>query len=290
MITLTMPHYYSQSCSELLEDQKKALATFRSDGTWSRKMKSFGFEGLIRSLEVTHGKNGWHPHTHEIWITDNTFNRSDFLTFLKIRWEKACKKHGLIPKGKLKAFREHSLDVHFDASTSDYLAKQDDQSNLSYWGADREVARGNSKSSKGKHPFQLLDAFSGGDLKKGALFMEYAKAFKGKRQIFWSHGLKKKVNIEDIDDLKLAEREDDPAVILASLNSYAWQVILDHDFRAGILSLAEMQGLDGVDSWLKSKGVDLFSDSFRSFKQRENETSSSSDFIIIDDTVLDFTR
>jgi hypothetical protein len=120
--------------------------------------------------------------------------------------------------------------------------------------------------------------------------MEYAKAFKGKRQIFWSHGLKKKVNIEDIDDLKLAEREDDPAVILASLNSYAWQVILDHDFRAGILALAEIQGIEGVDSWLKSKGVDLFTDSFRSFKQRESENSSSSEFIIIDDTILDFTR
>ena len=27
-----------------------------------------GFKGLIRSLEVTHGANGWHPHTHELWF------------------------------------------------------------------------------------------------------------------------------------------------------------------------------------------------------------------------------
>jgi len=290
MITLTIPHYHNQSCSDLLEKQKKALATFRSDGTWSRKMKSYGFEGLIRSLEVTHGKNGWHPHTHEIWITDSNIDRKEFYSFLLMRWEKACRKHGIIPKGKLKSFREHSIDIHFNASTSDYLAKQDDESNLSYWGADREVASGRSKSSKGNHPFQLLDAFSKGDLSKGALFLEYAKAFKGKRQIFWTHGLKKKVNIDDIDDLKLAEREDDKAVILTALNSYAWQVVLDFDFRAGILFLAESEGVNGVDSWLKSKGVDLFTDTYRNFKLRENESSISSDFISLDDIVLDFIR
>ena len=102
--------------------------------------------------------------------------------------------------------------------------------------------------------------------------------------------LKKKVNIDDIDDLKLAEREDDKAVILTALNSYAWQVVLDHDFRAGILALAEMQGIEGVDSWLKSKGVDLFTDTYRNFKLRENESSISSDFISLDDIVLDFIR
>jgi len=290
MITLTMPHYHNQSCSELLENQKNALAVFRKSGEWSRKMKEFGFEGLIRSLEVTHGKNGWHPHTHEIWIMKSSFNRSEFMKLVSKRWEIACKKFNLIPKGKLKAFREHSIDVHFDASSSDYLAKQDDESNLSYWGADREVASGRSKKSNGKHPFQLLDAFSSGDLKKGALFLEYAKAFKGKRQIFWSHGLKKKVNIEDVDDLKLAEREDDQAIILTALNSYAWQVVLDNDFRAGILSLAEIQGVEGVDSWLKSKGVDLFSDTFRNFKFRENDGMLSSDSIVLDNVVLDFTH
>jgi len=289
MITLTMPHYKSQSCHELLEKQRNALATFRSDGTWSRKMKSYGFEGLIRSLEVTHGDNGWHPHTHEVWITDSGFNRAEFAAFLRMRWEKACKKHGLIPKGKLKAFRERSVDIHFNASDSDYLAKQDDESNLSYWGADREIASGRSKKSKGKHPFQLLDAFSTGDLKKGSLFLEYAKAFKGKRQIFWSHGLKKKVNIEELDDIKLAEREDDKAIILTALNSYAWQVVLDNDFRSGILALAESKGVGGVESWLRNKGVDLFSDTFRNFKFRENDGHLLSDSIILDDTVLDFT-
>lgn len=26
--------------------------------------------GLIRALELTHGANGWHSHTHELWFFD----------------------------------------------------------------------------------------------------------------------------------------------------------------------------------------------------------------------------
>lgn len=289
MITLTMPHYKIDSCQKLLDKQKAALATFRKSGEFSRKMKSYGFDGLIRSLEVTYGKNGWHPHTHEIWITDSSFNRAEFASFIRKRWEIACKKHGLIPKGKLKAFRERSVDIRFDASDSDYLAKQDDEKNLRYWGADRELASGRSKSSSGKHPFQLLDAFSSGDLKKGGLFLEYVKAFKGKAQVFWSRGLKKKVGIDDLDDLKLAEREDDEAILLTALSTYAWQVVLDYDFRAGILTLAENGGIDALDSWFKSKGVDLFTDTFRNFKLRDMDTDVTTDSIPLD-TSIDFTR
>lgn len=29
-----------------------------------------GYEGLVRGLELTYGSNGWHPHTHELWVLD----------------------------------------------------------------------------------------------------------------------------------------------------------------------------------------------------------------------------
>lgn len=283
MLTLTMPHYRHQSCSELLENQKNALTYFRKSGEWSRKMKEFGFEGLIRSLEVTYGQNGWHPHTHEIWILDKNFNRVEFMNLIKKRWELSCKKFDLIPRGKTRAFREHAVDVHFDASSSDYLAKQDDESNLSYWGADREVAKGMSKKSKGLHPFQLLDAFSRGDLSKGGLFLEYAKAFKGKRQIFWSHKLKDKIGLNDKTDQDIVDEKEEKAYVLSTLNTHAWQVVLDQDARAEILTIAENEGADGLEVWFKKFGVDLFSDSYRSFKLRDDECDISTDEIFIGD-------
>ena len=286
MVTLTMPHYRNQSCSELLENQKNALTHFRKSGEWSRKMKEFGFEGLIRSLEVTYGDNGWHPHTHEIWILDKSFNRTEFLKLINKRWELSCKKFNLIPRGKVQAFRDHAIDVHFDASSSDYLAKQDDESNLSYWGADREVAKGMSKKSKGLHPFQLLDAFSRGEVSKGSLFLEYAKAFKGKRQIFWSPKLKNKIGLNDKSDQEIVEEKEEKAYVLSTLNTHAWQVVLDQDARAEILFIAENQGPVGLEVWFKRFGVDLFSDSYRSFKLRDEDCDVSTNEIFIGDQTL----
>lgn len=277
MVTLTIPHYYNQSCSELLEKQKQALVTFRKTGEWTRKMKAFGFIGVMRSLEVTHGKNGWHPHTHEIFVVDSFFDRVAFSNLIRKRWEIACKGQGLIKKGKLKPFREFSVNFRFDASNSDYLAKSDDEKNMS-WGADRELAKGMTKASKGAHPFQLLDAFSQGHFSKGTLFLEYVKAFKGKSMIFISPKLRKLAGLKvHMTDLEVAQKEEDPAELLSSLDTHAWQVVLDNDFRAGILYLAEFEGLEGVGNWLKSKGVDLFTDSFRSFMTRLNEVQDNQD-------------
>lgn len=289
MLTLTMPHYRHQTCKELIDKQSKALACFRTSGEWSRKMKSFGFEGLIRSLEITHGGNGWHPHTHEIWILDSDFDRSEFTSLVKKRWEIACKKYGLIPHGKLKAFRDRSVDIHFDASSSDYLAKQDDAGNLS-WGADREIAKSMSKKSKGAHPFQLLDAFSRGDAFRGGLFLEYANAFKGKRQIFWSKGLKDKVGINEKTDQQVAEEKEENAYLLSTLSSYAWDVVLENDARAEVLEIAEQEGEKGLDVWFRKRGVDLYTDSFREYKSRGDLCDVTSDQVFVGSQVVDLTK
>ena len=52
MITITFPHNKNQTLNELLTKFADALKMFRKGGSWSRKMKSFGYEGLIRSLKL----------------------------------------------------------------------------------------------------------------------------------------------------------------------------------------------------------------------------------------------
>ena len=80
---------------------------------------------------------------------------------------------------------KHSIDIRFNCSTSDYLAKFDCKSN---WGVDREIAKASTKKGKGsgKHPFQLADE------NKDELFIEYVKAIKGRHQLRWSRFLKRK--------------------------------------------------------------------------------------------------
>lgn len=255
MITLTFPHYSFQSCKELLDKQAAALADLRKGNSWDCFKNRMGFRGLIRSLEVTRGRNGWHPHTHELWFVDATLKKSDIKEFLLDRWMKICKKHGLLSHGKTRAFREHSVDIKMKASSSDYLAKQDD---ARHWGVDREIAKASTKTSKGDHPFGLLSKFIKHDSSSraaGLLFAEYMEAFKGKRQLFWSHGLKDLVGVNDKTDEELAAESQEEADILATLEHFGWQAIRRERAQALILDLAEREGHAGILRWLKARGV-----------------------------------
>ncbi len=233
MITFTFPHNKNQKLKSLLNSFKEALKLLRKGGTWSRKLKELGYMGLIRSLEITHGGNGWHPHTHELWFIDENLNEKEFKEFILSKWFDACNKAKLIVEGKEKDFLEHSIDIKFNCSTSDYLAKFDDSNN---WGIDREIAKASTKRGKksGKHPFALADE------NKDDLFIEYTEAIKGTAQIYWSRGLKDLVGINEITDEEAAEIEgDDDLIVLGLLSKPLWFKVLNQELRANVLELAE---------------------------------------------------
>ena len=68
LVTLTFPHYAWNKLSTLLKQQAQALYLLRSGSPWKRFKTAYGYRGLIRSLENLLGRNGWHPHTHELWF------------------------------------------------------------------------------------------------------------------------------------------------------------------------------------------------------------------------------
>jgi hypothetical protein len=237
MLTLTFPHYAFQSCKELLERQAEALKYFRKGKQYDNYKKRIGYIGLIRGLEVTKGQNGWHPHTHELWF--HTPGNHGFLAFIKKRWAAACSKAGLIPKGKLTDFRKYAVDVKHGATCSDYLAKTDDSQR--YFGADSEIAKSGIKQSRGgKTPFALLaESCTDDGFQSGRDFLEYSKAFKGKRQLYWTNGLKKLFGIGELTDDEIAQKEEDKADILAKLSRYQWRIVRQAGARAQLLELAE---------------------------------------------------
>ena len=233
MITFTFPHTHNEALKDLLKSFKASLKLLRKGGTWSRNLKKLGYMGLIRSLEITHGQNGWHPHTHELWFIDENLNEKEFKEFILSKWFDACNQAGLIAENKQDDFLKHAIDIKFNCSTSDYLAKFDDKS---HWGIDREIAKASTKKGKksGKHPFALADE------NKDNLFLEYTKAIKGMAQIFWSRGLKKSIGLNEITDEEAAEIEaDDDVLIVGMLQKVYWSKVLDKELRAKVLDLAE---------------------------------------------------
>ena len=250
MVTFTFPHHSWHSLSELLARQKDAFRRLRSGKVWQEMKKSVGFLGLIRSLEVVYGQNGWHPHTHELWFVKKFVG--DY--WIMKRWENACIKSGLLnanDEQKVSAFREHSVDVKRDVDQGDYLAKQDDSRK---WGLADEVAKATSKKgrSKGVHPHHFLIRKSEGDEDR---YLEYVSAMKGQRQLFWSKGLKKMMGVLDISDEELVEDQRETADILACLDKEQWSYIRGNDARAQLLDAAENGGKSAVNDFLVALGA-----------------------------------
>lgn len=244
MVTLTFPHYQWQNLKDLLSQQADALHRLRAGAPWKRFKDATGYEGLIRSLELTIGVNGWHPHTHELWFIKDDVSADAMKDRILERWRNCCARAGLLDlknAAQVKAFDAHAVDVKGHCRASDYLAKQDDSR---HWGVDSEIAKASTKQgrAKGQHPFRLLALAQEGDKKAGAKFVEYADSLKGKRQLFWSAGLKKKVKVEEISDEEVAEQKRDKADLLGYLTPFDWKLIRATGKRAQVLDVAESNG------------------------------------------------
>lgn len=245
LVTFTFPHKSWDSLDDLLSKQAEAFRRLRN----SRGYKRLKPIGLIRSLEVTHGMNGWHPHTHELWISETPQNGLQAL--LAQHWFSACTKAGLVdPRNpdQAAAFLRHGVDVRQDIDSGDYLAKQDDSRS---WGFAEEVSKANSKAgrAKGVHPHHFLVRQANGDFER---YIEYVKAMKGKRQLFWTKGLKAAVGIDDVTDEVLADEDQEPAELLGRLSVDDWKLVRGNDARAELLDAAESGGWSAVQALLNS--------------------------------------
>lgn len=247
LVTFTFPHQAWQKLADLIPAQADAFKRLRKGKRWDRHSRSIGYQGLIRSLEVTHGRNGWHPHTHELWICED--KRGPHRWELTQLWESACIRAGLLDpddNNKLGAFYSHAVDVKADMDGGAYLAKQDD---VRSWGFAEEVSKAVSKAgrAKGVHPHHFLIRKAQGDSQR---YIEYVKGMKGRRQLLWSRGLKDRVGITDVTDEVLANESREAADLLGLLTTDDWKLIRGNDARSELLDAAEHGGWKAVKSLL----------------------------------------
>ena len=253
MLTLTIPHKAWHTVADLLERQKAALHHLRNGRPGKTLRDQMGHAGMIRALELTHGANGWHPHTHELHFLADDADAKLFKTKMLALWEAACVKAGLLDPAdakQVRTFRRRAVDVRDRVSRGDYLAKlanaqpegPDKANTVAQWGADNELASATSKQgrAKGRSIMQLLYAAADGDKKAGALWLEAIDALRGRPWLFWSHGLKEKVGLLAKTDEEVAEEQLDQAQPMATLDREAWGIVRKHrTARAVILDVVE---------------------------------------------------
>ena len=127
------------------------------------------------------------------------------------------------------------------------------------------MTKGHIKKGKaGGNAFDLLRAVLADkeDKQAAALFAEFAKAFKGKRQLSWSNGLKAKFNLAEKNDEELASELEDNAELLGLLTPTSG-VMFSRSGR-GLLCLSWrllLAGLRSKNFWHLSTGAGMVSTS-----------------------------
>lgn len=232
LLTLTFSHFKKDRLKETLLKFGQASQKFWRGCSMDSIKDKLGLIGKIRTFEVTYGSNGFHPHTHTAIFYQNDIELKNIESEMFHLWHKACVKYGLSASVK------HGLKLEDGEKADAYLAKH------GTWGLDQELTKSHIKKAKkdSLSPFDFLRKFLEdeiGDWKYITLYQEYAEALKGKRQLLWSPGLKKRFLIEEKSDEEIATEKIDTADLLGLLNYDEWKIILRNNSRSEFLDLVE---------------------------------------------------
>jgi len=254
LLTLTAPHQRTDVLRDLLYKQSEALKFLFKDRSVKNIFAEMGVIGQIRALEVTHGRksdhnNGWHPHYHFLLFCGSGVDLArfdapqmmDWATRLYLRWASCCERAGL----GTPSFA-HGLKLDDGSKAAKYVSK---------WGLEDEMTKGHTKKAlHGETPFDFLRAYleDPNDKQAGALFKEFAETFKGKRQLHWSAGLKKRFAIGESSDEELAAKMEDYAALLGTITLEQWRDVLKVEGRGNLLYVASTGGWEAVTLYLDS--------------------------------------
>jgi hypothetical protein len=210
LATYTVPH---------TRDESLPVVLARLAGTWRRYAKSAlrdvlgrHYVGNVRSLEVVHGVNGWHPHYHALlFVAGGLPYLTPVAVALAERWSQVA---GADWRADVRQVARDGVAAVARYLTTDGVA-----------GAAFETANPAAKVPAGRSYTQLLDDYaryrSSSD---AALIYEYAAALHGVHHLTVSPRLRRLYDFVD-PALNWSEIADED--VLALLNSEEWLSIVN---------------------------------------------------------------
>ncbi len=252
MATFTAPHDLGMRLGPLMSAIKEAFTQCLSGRAWIALKKRLGIVGQIRSLEITHGDSGWHPHLHVLIYVNGDLDAEGLAALvghLRKQWRIWITRAGYRPPHDI-----HGVDVGRCTSAKEageYIAKTQDGK-----GVGNEVARGDLKQARrgGRTPLGILDDFRWtGDLDDLRLWGEYERATKSRQAITWSQGLRKLLAPDEQEQSngEIAAEEVGGNEV-AIIEGDDWRAITGVPGMTGyLLDAYEQSGLDGVKAALR---------------------------------------
>jgi hypothetical protein len=235
--TFTIPHTAFQKCRQLnravTNGFRKMLATRR----YQYLKRLFNIVGYVKSLEITHGKNGWHPHLHVLFFFEGIDSHEAALegaNEIFLEWQKVIKRLGF---GNCSKDAFEAKNVFDGEELSEYISK---------WDLSKEMSEGHTKKTS-ITPFVLFKKYMETGCEDSLrLFLEFSEAFHGARQLTFSKGLKDRfLSIEDKTDEEICE--DETGEIKLSMSADVWKNgVYGLENEANILNLLDSKGLEAV--------------------------------------------
>lgn len=239
MLTLTMRHNARQSLQALWGPLGAAwnIATAQNHPVRAARAAA-GVMGFMRTVEATHGRNGWHLHIHALVFLEpgaDLEQLGELDEVIAAGWIGA-----LTRKGMPAPTRAHGCELRLlelgaaRAEVSRYFAK------ASYLGeraaakrAAGEVTQTSTKAAGygNKTPWQLLDDAIAGDQRARRLWSEWETVSRGRRCHTWSRGLRRALQLDDeLTDEELADlpAQTTPPTPMLRFTTPAWDQWLVH--------------------------------------------------------------
>jgi hypothetical protein len=231
LVTVTVPHDAGMALVDVWRTVQGAWSATWAGKAAVRMRAAIGFVGTIRTVEVTYGRNGWHPHVHALVLTEaplDVAQEADLFLFVLTRWRRYVAAQGWPqPSVMVGLDWERVALVGGSTALGRYLAKvrADDEPT---WHVGRELARADVKRSRiegGLSPFEVAaHAVETGEAWAVRAWREWEAGSKGRRAIFWSPGLRDRLGLleEATDDDLAAEEVGGEVVAIVSGRSFDW--------------------------------------------------------------------
>jgi predicted transposase YbfD/YdcC len=203
---LSISHYRKHRLNVTLHALKVAWTQMTKQRYYTQWKERHGVLGYVKTLEMTHGKNGWNPHYHLVWFTERTLTdaeRDQMDEELFQLWMHNVTKH---TDRSVNHEANHVQKIRTVGAIANYLSKS-----IAF-----ELTHGHTKDGKmptQRTPFQIAkDYTTSFDERDEALWNEYLDAISGQRMITFSRGLSDLRTTESLlTDEEIAEMEDKTA-------------------------------------------------------------------------------
>lgn len=210
----TLRHDRGDRLADLWQALNKCWAAVLRDGSVKRLRARLGWLGCVRTVEVTYGANGWHPHIHPLHLFSRPVTAAEVAELHQVEfraWEAAAGRLGLVVPVSAAQHLHVVSGESAQVQVADYFTKASYCPTVDAvaWEMTSTQTKSRTRAKESRTPWEVLrEVYVDGDADALDLWHEWESASKGKRAISWSRGLRRAAGLlDEATDEEIAERE-----------------------------------------------------------------------------------